>query len=157
MYTSTIISLTYANRRGTPLYTQLLIQLASLSPSISRTIDVVAILTKHVTWGIEILSTWSDHKCIVYPHQLHTPLRRTGSWITRPRVIRLTGSYDRTCEIVSRLACVVTGLVCDLRTSALDSPIERIKQHRTRISCGNGWYQYQTTAWIVLRILGKPI
>ena len=129
MYTSTkIILLTYANRRGTPLYTQLLVQLASLSPSISRAIDVVAILTKHITRGIEVLSTWSDHKCIVYPDQLNTPLRRTGSWVTRPRMIRLTGTHDRACEIVARLACVVTGLICDLWASALDSSIERIKQ-----------------------------
>ena len=129
------MTLTYANRRVTPFHIQLLIQLAGLSPSISCTIDVVPVLTEHITWGIEVLSTGSDYKGMILSHQFHTLLWRTAGRITRPCVIRLTCSHDWSCEIVACLTSVVTALIRDLLSSAHDSSIDRIKQYRTRISC----------------------
>ena len=95
------------------MHTQLLIQLAGLSPSISA-IDAVPVLTEHITGGIEVLPTGSDYKGVVLSHQFHTPLWRTAGRITSPCVVWLTCSRDGSREIVACLTRVVTALVRDL-------------------------------------------
>ena len=105
-----------------------------MCPSIRRPIDVIAFLTQHVAGSIEVLATWSNHKCIVHTQQLNALEGRTGCWVTTPSVVRETGPQLRTGEVVSIVASVAAVLVSDLRSSTLNVSIERVSEGGTGVS-----------------------